>query len=167
MRDITGRCNIFQKSRVGLFTPRFHWNVKNCSVIRIRTTKIITSKYLRIIQINSMQFWSRFQDFHSNTWIPLICLHQLLRLAKGSIPWWCKGKRRTYKHHFVPLVGTGGCNLSSYCPRFWLRLSGHQQAHVWWDGCYIVFVEVVASRGSVPYASHSQMCAPCSCCGQT
>jgi hypothetical protein len=26
---------------------------------------------------------------------------------------------------------------------------------------------VVASRGSVPYASHSQMCAPCSCCGQT
>jgi hypothetical protein len=55
-----------------------------------------------------------------------------------------------------------------YCPRFWLRLSGHQQAHVWswtwwWDGCYIVFVEVVASRGSVPYASHSQMCAPCSC----
>jgi hypothetical protein len=26
---------------------------------------------------------------------------------------------------------------------------------------------VVASRGSVPYASRSQVCAPCSCCGQT
>jgi hypothetical protein len=41
MRDITGRCNICQKSRVGLFTLRFHWNVKNCSGIRIKTIKII------------------------------------------------------------------------------------------------------------------------------
>ena len=41
MCDITGRCNICQKSRVGLFTLHFHWNVKNCSGIRIKTIKII------------------------------------------------------------------------------------------------------------------------------
>ena len=47
--DITGRCNICQKSRVGLFTLHFHWNVKNCSGIRIRTIKIILQS---IIQSN-------------------------------------------------------------------------------------------------------------------
>jgi hypothetical protein len=40
--DITGRCNICQKSRVKpTLDFRFHWSVKNCSGIRIRTTKII------------------------------------------------------------------------------------------------------------------------------
>jgi hypothetical protein len=41
MRDITGRCKICQNWMVGLFTLRFHWNVKNCSGIRIKTIKII------------------------------------------------------------------------------------------------------------------------------
>ena len=41
MHDITGRCNICQNWRVGLFTLRFHWNVNNCSGIRIKTIKII------------------------------------------------------------------------------------------------------------------------------
>ena len=41
MHNITGRCNIFQNWRVGLFTLRFHWNVKNCSGIWIKTIKII------------------------------------------------------------------------------------------------------------------------------
>ena len=137
---------------------KVHWNIYNA---KIMYTALVTSMR-RGVPAGS----------ESYPWIPLICLHQWLRLAKGSIPWWCEGKRRTYKHPFVPLVGTGGWNLSSYCPRFWLRLSGHQQAHVrswtWWrDSCYIVFVEVVVSRGSVPYASRSQVYAPCSCCGQT
>ena len=136
---------------------KVHWNIHNAKTMYMA---LVTSMR-REVPAGS----------ESYPWIPLICLHQWLRPAKGSIPWWCKGKRRTYKHRFVPLVGTGSWNLSSYCPQFWIRLSGHQQTHVWswtwwWDGCYIVFVEVVASRGSVPYASRSQVCAPCSCCGQ-
>ena len=41
MRDITERCNIYHKLRVGLLTLHFHWNVKNCSGIWIMTIKII------------------------------------------------------------------------------------------------------------------------------
>ena len=71
---------------------KVHWNIYNAKTMY---TVLVTSMRRGVPA-----------DSESYPWIPLICLHQWLRLAKGSIPWWCEGKRRTYKHPFVPLVGT-------------------------------------------------------------
>jgi hypothetical protein len=66
---------------------KVHWNIYNAKTMY---TALVTSMR-RGVPAGS----------ESYPWTPLICLHQWLRLAKGSIPWWCEGKRRTYKHPFV------------------------------------------------------------------
>jgi hypothetical protein len=72
-------CNICQKSRVGLFTLRFHWNFKNCSGIRIKTIKIILQCIWGGFKLHVLE-----EEIEDTKWVIRICKSKKNRRHNGQ-----------------------------------------------------------------------------------